>query len=313
MKRSMVRRKEQRNVFRQLQRSIDNGTYWMKFPVGTVLPDIWGSYDMPLRVVNYGEVVLASGEKRFGATLLRVNAIPGSIQFNWQNYKIGQPRGNNRFGDSHVWWYLNSDSCLCGYLDYCSEELLDALTEVAVVYLNDGGAEEQVKCRFFLPKSEELHVDRDELEEGEIDRLTWEYFRDTPTDWEDHCEERIFRTPDGVERACWLGSVKFHKVETVFVDGCCYTDEPYAGHNAVAPACAITGCRAADSKMHWLIEPLRKAVSWSRRMISRVCRVIHGALYDSDADVIAFGIILLGLIILTVFGVYGLISGSFGN
>lgn len=236
------------NIFHQLQNALDDGTYREKFPVGTILPDIWTdlttgtTYDMPLRIVHYGEVTLTSGKKCLGATLQRVHASPNRIVFGRESKDF--PYGNSRYNISDANVYLNMDD-ESSYLSGCSADLRNSVAEVVLSVPAPNGSVDRVNSKFFLPSPEELHYDIENLGQAQIDLLAWEYFRDTPTDMDTPCKKRIFRTPNGSAQFCLLRSA--YRGYVHFACGSATNGSASRlnadGAYSCAPVCVIIGTR----------------------------------------------------------------------
>lgn len=204
----------------QLQLALGEGVAGERFPVGTVFADMWTdidngkTYEMPLRLVDYRKVTLASGEKRMGAVLLRVNAVPHWIEF-------GRKKS---YPDSDVHFWLQE-----GYAQGCSEELLQVVTPIV---LEDMGG---LEVKFFLPRVEELHLDPDK--NPALEKLVWEFYANMPTDCEELCEERVFLDLSGEASECWTRSFQWHEPMTIWTDGTAYGF--LSRDNLCVPACVI--------------------------------------------------------------------------
>lgn len=188
------------NIFHQLQLAVRNGTAPERFPVGTIFPDTWTDHDsgevyqMPFIVVDYRPMELVSDSTmQFSAILLRKNATPKSLKFHHMD--------KNTYHDSLAHQYLNDNDT---YLKGCSSELLDVVTPVRIPIESLDGKVDKVEAYFFLPTLEELHLDL--YGNPRLEELTWQYFRDTPTDYSLPCPKRTFCTPSMQPRACWLRS-----------------------------------------------------------------------------------------------------------
>lgn len=180
------------NIICQLRDAVRNGTAREKFPVGTILDDIWMDrenaivYKMPLIVVDYRIVELASHTRRLGAVLLRQFATPSETVFSENN--------TNVYSESDINTWLNSAVGL-GYIAGCSASLRSAMAKVIV--------DDDLVVNFFLPSPEELHLNPDGKPQFEDD--TWEYFRDTVSDAHKYCSKRDFVNPLQRKRCdCWL-------------------------------------------------------------------------------------------------------------
>lgn len=252
------------NRFELLQQAICDGTAREKFPVGTIFADTWTDTrngkgcDMPLRLVHYGEVRTHAVGPRVGAILQRVYATPFEMPFDGQDMQFNC--GSNDLRLSEIAQWLNSDQPAArwwqpmhtadcpsnftsekdGYLRGCSAELKAYLAEgVLVEQSTDIGATSKI-CQFFLPSAENLHID---VEDPRVDleNETWEYYRDTPTDWREPCPKRVFTDPSGSPQIIWLRSEhrgRAYNVLLVGTDG--YVGRNYAyDANACAPACVI--------------------------------------------------------------------------
>lgn len=231
------------NIFSQLQTAIDDGTYREKFPVGSILPDTWTdvttgkTYEMPLRIVHYGEVATVNPpHKAIAAALLRCQATPCEVVFS--NPSAEFPYGSSRYAASDIDSYLRGD-----YLRGCSPGLQKAFIANAY-HIPDYASQSEIAVKgFFLPCLEELHVCTNDA--IDVDQAAWEYFLDTPSDWTEPCRKRVFLDPSGTAQRCWLRSARrgsAYRVWTANTDG---SANYYSAYNtyACAPACVIVGHR----------------------------------------------------------------------
>lgn len=250
------------NRFEQLQLAIRDGTARDKFPIGTIFADTWTDtrngkvYDMPLRLVHYGEVRTFASRHRFGAILQRVHATPFEMPFDGQDTQFNS--GSNNFSLSEIAQWLNSDRPAArwwqpmhtsdcpsnftserdGYLLGCSAELRAYLAEGVLVEQPIGTGTTSKICQFFLPSAENLHIFTGS---EDIESEVWEYYRDTPTDNQKPCLKRVFTNPSGTAQPCWMRSALRGDAArgwVVTTDGSVYYSTAYSTR-ACAPACAI--------------------------------------------------------------------------
>lgn len=164
-------------------------------------------------------------ERVLGAILLRKQASPYALPFFREQGGDFSSRAPKYFSLKD---WLNDEN---GYVAGCSSDLLKVVSEVIV---------DQMPAAFFLPSLEELH-----LSPGfnpNLERLTWEYFRDTPTGVNDECEKRIFVDLEGEARSFWLRSLGRNKdcvwYVRVFDGG---AEERLSSlERAFVPACVVT-------------------------------------------------------------------------
>lgn len=233
------------SVFQRLQATLDDGTYREKFPVGTILPDAWTdvvtgkTYDMPLRVVHYGEVATVyPSYKTLGATLLRCLATPREMVFSKPSIEF--PFGSNRYASSDVDAYLRGD-----YMWGCSHSLRRAL--IPNVYnIPDYESHNEIPIKgFFLPSREQLHICTNDA--IDVDQVAWEYFLDTPTAPLTGCKKRTFVTPDGHAQYVWLRSYYASSfVHYLRPNGSVNIGYP-SDSCGVLPACIVIGQQAQEA------------------------------------------------------------------
>lgn len=252
------------NRFEQLQRAIRDCTARDKFPVGTIFADTWTDtrngkvYNMPLRLVHYGEVRTHAAGLRVGAILQRVYATPFEMPFDGQDMQFNFGSNDLRLSEiaqwlnsnqpaAHWWQPMHTSDCPSnftsekdGYLRGCSADLRAYLAEgVLVEQSTDIGATSKI-CQFFLPSAENLHID---VEDPRVDleNETWEYYRDTPTDHRKPCQKRVFTDPSGSPQIIWLRSANRGNAGLVWyvnTDGSVYNGFANFAY-ACAPACVI--------------------------------------------------------------------------
>ncbi len=213
------------HIFHKLQCAVRDGTAREKYPVGKEIPDQWTdvtkdkTFAMPWRIVDYRDALLANGEKRLAAILLRIYASPIKIKFN-EYY-------TNIYDGSNIERFLQND-----YRDGCTPELLDAIAEIQL----PGCVR---PATLFIPRAEELHIATRQDSVLNIDQTAWEYFRDTPTEYTTPCQKRIFRDTNGVPQVCWTRSKLNlpHLVWTINTHGS-------AEYRNVSdkPSCALVAC-----------------------------------------------------------------------
>lgn len=250
------------NRFEQLQMAIRDGTAREKFPVGTIFADTWTdtrnnkAYDMPIRLVHYGEINTRAGSPRFGATLQRIHATPLEVVFDGEDPDF--PHGSNCLYLSEIVQWLNSDQPATswwkalhpkdvpseftrthdGYLRGCSAELMSCVAEnVEVGQLTETGIH-SMPCRFFLPSAEDLHISTGR---EDIENAVWEYYCDTPTDNQKPCLKRVFTNPSGIAQYCWLRSAyrgNAYRVWVAAADGSAFYNNALTAY-ACTPACVI--------------------------------------------------------------------------
>lgn len=216
------------HIFHKLQCAVRDGTAREKYPVGKEIPDQWTdvtkdkTFAMPWRIVDYRDVLLANGEKRLAAILLRIYASPIKIKFN-EYY-------TNIYDGSNIERFLQND-----YRDGCTPELLDAIAEIQL----PGCVR---PATLFIPRAEELHIATRQDFILDIDQTAWEYFRDTPYAFSAQCQKRVFRDANGISQVCWTRSKLNlpHLVWTINTYGS-------AEHRNVSdkPSCALVACAIA--------------------------------------------------------------------
>lgn len=213
-----------------LREAMRVGVAEVYFPVGTVVPDTWTNtksatiYQAPWIVVDYRMVRLATSKTRtLGAVLLRRQASPYKLPF-FRSKEITSVIAEFSLRD-----WLNDEG---GYMAGCSSDLLKVVSEVLI--------DQRTPVMFFLPSLEDLHLSPEP--NLNIDRLAWEYFRDTPTAINDECEKRIFLDLEGRVRSFWLRSFG-HNNDYVWsvrvIDGGAKELLPFL-ERAFVPACVIT-------------------------------------------------------------------------
>ncbi len=176
--------------FQKLQEALRYHCARTEFPVGTIIPDFWTDhnnwkvYSMPHIIVDYRKFQTVQYGERFGAVLLRRNAMPCTVVFS--------KTGRSVFTDSDLRKWLNVGG---DYAKGCSNSLICATADVVV---------DDLSLRFFPPSAEEVHLNPNQR--LDLENLVWEYFRDTPTEACEHCPKRIFLDPSGVAISCWLRS-----------------------------------------------------------------------------------------------------------
>lgn len=252
------------NRFEQLQLAIRDCTARDKFPVGTIFADTWTDtkngkvYDMPLRLVHYGEVRTYAAGIRVGAILQRVYATPFAMPFDGRDMQFNFGSNDLRLSEiaqwlnsdqpaAHWWQPMHAQDCPSnftsekdGYLRGCSAELKAYLAEgVLVGQSTDTGTTSKI-CQFFLPSAENLHISTEDPR-VDLENATWEHYRDTPTDRREPCQKRVFTDPSGSPQTIWSCSASrgpAYFIWSVLTDGSVYSS--YAdGTYACAPACAI--------------------------------------------------------------------------
>lgn len=211
-----------------LKQALKDGAYRERFPVGTIIPDIWYDvnrilYLMPLIVVDYRLVKTVKYGECLGAILLRKNASPNQASFDVKN--------QNLFSESSLNKYYNHRKDIMSYGAGCSKNLLSAVADVII---------DDTPVEFFPPSLEELHFDP--CQNPDLEALAWEYFRDTPTDVLTPCSKRIFLSPEGTAQYCCLRSAcrgfANNRVWSVATDGSANHNNAYNTY-ACAPACVV--------------------------------------------------------------------------
>lgn len=203
----------------QLKQALQSDSYQTDFPIGSLIGDFWVNpesgniYTSPLRIVDYRQVRLPSGEEKLAAILLRVYA---TVRKKYEFHE-------------HIQFY--SKEYLNGiYYTGCSSDLRAAITPI-----QPGTRIESAK--FFLPRLEDLHLNP--FEQPDIDQLAWKYFQDTTTDYSEPCPKRAFTDPHGGEGSYLLRS----DYDTWYLnsDGSaeCFRGRGLFNLN-FTPACAIT-------------------------------------------------------------------------
>lgn len=218
------------HIFHKLQCAVRDGTAREKYPVGKEIPDQWTdvtkdkTFAMPWRIVDYRDVLLANGEKRLAAILLRIYASLIKIKFN-EYY-------TNIYDGSNVERFLQND-----YRDGCTPELLDAIVKIQL----PGRGCALRPATLFIPRAEELHIAMSQDSTPNIDQMAWEYFRDTPTEYTTPCQKRIFRDTNGVPQVCWTrsGLNLFHLIWTIDTNGAAEYRNVSDGSSCALVACAI--------------------------------------------------------------------------
>lgn len=224
-------------IFQQLQDAIADGRHRELFPVGTLLPDTWTNLetsalcDMPLRIVDYRKIKLASGEETLGATLLRQHATPNLVAF--CKSSLAYPFGSNEYFESDVRAYLDTE-----YYKGCSAALLSSLANIRL--------DDKADARFFLPSLEALHFDDVYLRSHTTykNKPAWEYFQDTPSDPAMICSKRAICDPDGNKRQYLTRTRHNGSAECVYivtVDGGAHSLNLASYVHPIAPACVIVG------------------------------------------------------------------------
>lgn len=207
-------------TLKNLQYAVRTGTAREKFPIGTVIPDLWIDhqtktiYLMPLIIVDYRTVELATNHRKCpAAILLRQNALPGCHDFYESKFRF---------------WLNDTSIGSDGYANGCSPNLLKTVSKIII---------DEVPVKFFPPSLKELHFNP--YDNPELEDLVWEYFRDTPTDHKVPCPKRIFLDPAGSPQIVWIRFEDFPCPWFVNSDGsaCCSS---VAHHYTCVPACAIT-------------------------------------------------------------------------
>lgn len=195
------------NLFQQLHQALVTDKFpSIRFPVGTVFPDVWTGNDnftnfAPLRLVSYEWKLRSDGQKHLGAVLMREYLSWYTVTFD--EHEPGAPNrrdayGYNRYLQSAIHQWLNSDQPaskwwqpqhehdrppqvnydIPGYLRGCSPELLEVVGafQLEMPAVDDDGVtfRDKAECKFFLPSPEELGIRLD----GQYDDPpeVWQYF-----------------------------------------------------------------------------------------------------------------------------------------
>lgn len=227
------------NIFLDLQAAIYRGEVQERFPVGTVLPDLWVHpvsrvpYYMPHIIVDYRDVGLPYRAKTPGAILLRKFALPMTMSFN--------DGGAERYVFSSVHKLVNEGL----YVRGCSSKLLYTVETVkAPMYYSDNISSGAYECKFFLPSLENLHLNPHD--NPHFEELTWEYFKDTPADRCQKCLKRIFSDPMGELQDCWTSTDATEQLYAAWVitlTGAAAYRQISDCKTSCTPACVIIGKR----------------------------------------------------------------------
>lgn len=117
------------------------------FPVGTEIPDTYNNMNIPLIVVAYQNVTTSDGQTKMGCYLQRKFVTDKGQKWNpAESY-------NYDYSTSAINTFLNGT-----YLDRCSDELKNIITEVQVPTVISSGLT-NINAKFFLPSIEQMYGD----------------------------------------------------------------------------------------------------------------------------------------------------------
>lgn len=139
------------NTLDSLENAAKNGNLAEEFPVGTVIDDMYDGLNNPLIVVKQGVVQGSDDNYYRGAYLQRTYVTD-----------LGQKMGAELFYPlSTMNTFLNG-----AYLDRCSDNLKNMISEVAVPSLGKSGELETLYTKWFLPSLTEVYGVDDRYVEG---------------------------------------------------------------------------------------------------------------------------------------------------
>lgn len=172
--------------------ALNSGEAEIKFPVGSEIEDQYDGMDNPLIVVQYLDSSnSASYNGAEGVILMRKYAIAlDDLRFSTTT--------SCNYPDSLVYSQLANSS----YLDKCSNEIQNAISEIDIPYFTPTVGIGSLHCNWFLPSGIETGG-TDQAGEG----IYWEYYKknsgsSTPTN--SAVASRIATTLDGTQVRTWI-------------------------------------------------------------------------------------------------------------
>lgn len=213
-------------TFRMVKAALKYDNPASLLPIGTVIPDTYDGNDNPMIIGTY-QTMEIDGEQKRVCGLLRTYPEPLSQKFD-------STRGMSSYASSEILAFLQST-----YLDNCSQELKDAITQVNVQWWN-GSSLVSVPGFWHLFSGIEMYMTVNPGE-GQV----WEYWKNVTglsEPYDNVTMSRAVMSRTGVAQDIWLRTLSPYGSQYACTSGIygrleafAYTDQ----NEAVYPFCFI--------------------------------------------------------------------------